>query len=748
MALRRVIAQYMHDSERDAALALCDTAEVQGHVIVGEVEEDRLQELQDTGVFVTVADEPPESVDSPAGTFAPPPRAPELGLSGAPTRGARPPVALDERPTPAPVDIWVVQLAGPILDRWREALADAGCELIERLEGHQFSARLQLEAVPAVRQLPFVLGVRLYTAADTVAETTLSARRGARESAASGLFEVLVHRAEELEGVHNWLDERGLEVHGGARRKLRFAARPGAAVLGELAKLPAVAAVDEFVPPRFSNDRARRILGLDPPDDTLPAAIELTGDGQVVAVADSGIDEHHPDLRDHLVGVVALGRPGDASDPHGHGTHVAGSVLGDGSKSGGAVRGMAPEAQLFFQSIMDAGGGLGGLPVDLGDLFEEAYQAGARIHNNSWGAAAASAYRVNCLEVDEYVAAHPDMLVVVAAGNGATAAQPRYTTTGSVDLFSVDAPATAKNALTVGATRADRMLDDAPTWGQWWPDDFPPPLGDQMISGDPEAMAAFSGRGPCHEQTRMKPDLVAPGTFILSTRSTNAPAGNFWGEGDLAGYAFMGGTSMATPLVSGCAALVRQYFVQQREHQPSAALVKAALVNGARWVTGTDAVHDHAKEPNYHQGFGRVFLPWTIPNASVPAMQLEFVDNWENPADAFSSVGDARQYLVTVGPDSWLRLCLVWTDPPGRGLQHNLNLLLEHSNSGTKWVGNQNRPTQLPTPDPGNNVQVIRIDEPGEGSYLVQVVATNLLRDPQPFALVVAGGLRSGLAEI
>jgi serine protease AprX len=728
-------------------MAVLDQCEAQGHVIVGEVDEDRLEELRGTGVFVTLADQPAESLAAPY----PRPAGRRGGRGARPSEarpgGARAGAAPAWPSTPAEVDVWVVQLVGPLLDGWRRDLEDAGAELIECLDLQRYSARLRLEEVPAVRTLPFVADLRLYDTIDTVAETTLSRRRAARE-VAPGLFELLVHRAEDLEEVRGWLQAQGLEVQGGARRKLRFRVPPDAAVLEELARLPSVAAVEEFVPPRFSNDHARRILGLDAQDADAPAPIGLTGRGQVVAVADSGIDEAHPDLRGRLLGVRAWGRPDDASDPNGHGTHVAGSVAGDGSKSAGVVRGTAPEAQLFFQSVMDAGGRLGGLPSDLGELFDEAYQVGARIHNNSWGAEAGSAYRVSSLEVDDYVAAHPDLLVVIAAGNEGTAAQPRFTAAGSVDLFSLDAPATAKNALTVGAARSDRVPPDRPTWAQWWPHDFPPPIGDEPISGDPEAMAAFSGRGPCDEQIRMKPDVVAPGTFILSTRSAIAPARNFWAEGDDPGYAYMGGTSMATPLVSGCAALVRQYFTDQRGHQPSAALLKAALVNGARWLSGHDALNDHTGEPNYHQGFGCIYLPWTLPTETLPWMRLQFADDWQAPASAFSRVGDARQFLVTVDADAWLRLCLVWTDPPGRGLQNNLNVFMEHRQSGTKWAGNQNRPTQFPSPDPGNNVQVIRLDQPAAGTYLIQVVASNILRGPQPFALVVAGRLGSELAPL
>jgi iron(III) transport system substrate-binding protein len=74
------------------------------------------------------------------------------------------------------------------------------------------------------------------------------------------------------------------------------------------------------------------------------------------------------------------------------------------------------------------------------------------------------------------------------------------------------------------------------------------------VSGDPKAMAAFSSRGPCDDR-RIKPDVVAPGTDIVSTRSATAPLSHFWGPHQNAKYAYMGGTSMAAPLVAGFKAL-------------------------------------------------------------------------------------------------------------------------------------------------------------------------------------------------
>ncbi|MEO9826132.1 MAG: S8 family serine peptidase [Paracoccaceae bacterium] len=88
--------------------------------------------------------------------------------------------------------------------------------------------------------------------------------------------------------------------------------------------------------------------------------------------------------------------------------------------------------------------------------FEEAYQAGARNNNNSWGADVAARYTFSTIEVDEFVDEHPHMTVVIASGNDGSAHQPVISAAGDVDWLSVGAPATSKNAITVGASRSDR----------------------------------------------------------------------------------------------------------------------------------------------------------------------------------------------------------------------------------------------------------------------------------------------------
>ena len=727
---------------------------VSGRVVVGEVEDEQIGALRDAGLFIYRVD--PESgpeLPRPVGLRPARPRA-----SG--TRGGPLEMAPEDPQLPASTDVYLVAIVGSLLPAWSAELEAAGAEVLERVADGVYTCRVQIGDVPAVRELSFVSGLRLYVAEDTMHEDQfrqVGGRRPRRRLAdeADGpesapaveltSFDVMLHAADGAAAVQEWLADHGVAVVGAGGRKIRIQIARDAPELRELRRLPEVFFIDEWVPPTLSNDHARVLLGI---DRAAEPPLKWTGKGQRVGVADSGIDAAHPDLAGRLAATFALGVVGDISDRHGHGTHVAGSIAGDGPK----IKGTAPEAEIVFQSVMDADGGLGGLPVDLGELFEQAFQDGARIHNNSWGALAGGAYRSTSLEVDSYVHEHPDMLVVIAAGNNGTAAKPRNTQPGFVDLFSIDAPGTAKNALTVGASRSDRVRTPAQTWSEFNRTKFgKPPIADGLVSGDPTGIAAFSGRGPCAEQVRIKPDVVAPGTFILSTRASTAPKRSFWALEDDR-YAYMGGTSMATPLVSGCAAVVRQYLVEDRDHAPSAALLKAMLINGTRWLDGADAVADHGFEPNYHQGFGMIDLRTTLPGPGLK--RLEFADGWADDDAGLGFTGDSKTFVVNCsgGP---MRMCLAWTDLPGSGLQNSLALLVQHDGTGERISGNPRRKKLFDTDDAGNNVQVIRWDDAAAGSYVIQVTAANLLPRsagqavrPQHFALVVSGNLSSGLTAL
>lgn len=756
MAKKRIIAYFMHEPERDEALKEMPGAEETGSYVMGEVDETRLDALRAKGLIVQQLQ---DIVPAVAPAFA------EVhGVSRQKTRmfaaasalafAGAPGAAEEIGPDMAQPQYFLLWLTGPLLEKWRADLAQQNIDLLEAFPTGAYKVRLEPEQVNTVSTLPFVARLKLFGTEDTGPDIMTRALQSAATGPGRGLsmicFDVRIQRPEDKQTVLQWLNQRGVAVAGSSERKIRVYLLENAPEISEIPALPEVASFEEYVAPTLHNDRARFLLGIDTGNPT--TQVQETGAGQIVGVADTGLDDTHPDFQGRIAAVVALGRPGDHSDPHGHGTHVAGSILGDGSASTGLLHGVAPGAKLFFQSLLDSQGGLGGLPLDLGDLFKEAYQNGARIHNNSWGSATASRYTINATEVDDFVASNRDMLIVISAGNEGTAAAPRTNAApGFVDWLSIGSPASCKNALTVGASRSDRTSDglSSLTYRDAWPDHFPDiPIADEKVSGDPQSLAGFSSRGPCDDY-RIKPDVVAPGTDIASAKSSAAPLRNYWGPYPGNGrYAFMGGTSMAAPLVSGCAALVREYFVTKRNHQPSAALLKATLINGTTWLSGVDSIAPANGTPNYHQGFGRINVADTLPNPVRPKIQVRFVDDWQPPPKGFTVTGERKRYTFTVkAPSGPLRICMAYTDLPARGLQNDLNLFVQLP-SGQKILGNAQLPNSLHIPDPTNNIEAMRIDAPVTGNYVIQIAATNLLKGPQDFALVVTGENISDLVSI
>jgi serine protease AprX len=749
MAEKRVIVHFMHEDEMNEAYQKVKNAQATESYLIGDIEEGEIPALEQKGLIVQpLEQEKPAAEETPGADWE---------LRSIP--GVLPPrragaLAIDE----AGPNFYLVALSAPLIEQSRANLDALQVELLERIPPSSYTARLTPDQARAVRALPFVATVRLYASEDTGPLEVISSITppppplgGSEPPRPRGIqsFDVRLHREEDLGAVLRWLEAQNIDVAGSGGRKVRVYALEESDVPDRIGNLPEVAEVMEFVPPKLHNDAACRLLGIDADESQTARLVPQDGEGEIVGVADTGIDESHPDFAGRIIRVVALGRQGDASDPHGHGTHVAGSVLGDGSASNGAIHGAAPKAKLFFQSLLDGQGGLGGLPVSLGDLFEEAYQAGARVHNNSWGSATASLYTINSEEVDEFVARRRDMLIVISAGNEGQAATRLHSAEGFPDWLSIGSPASCKNALTVGASRSSRTSGGLSKlkWRDAWPDAFPdPPIGDETISGNPDALAAFSSRGPCDDR-RIKPEVVAPGTDIASARSSRAPLRRFWGPfAGNARYAYMGGTSMAAPLVTGCAALVREYFRKVGGHQPSAALLKATLINSTRWLGAADSLADQAAMPNYNQGFGRVHMPSAIPNPSDPGLDLRFVDPWEDEAKQFVRSGQRFRWRLSVAAGRPLKICLAWTDLPARALQNNLNLVVEDP-AGQKHVGNADVPQRLGAFDPENNVEVVRIDDPAAGDYWIMCFAFNLLKAPQDYALVVTGSLKSELVE-
>jgi len=467
----------------------------------------------------------------------------------------------------------------------------------------------------------------------------------------------------------------------------------------------------------------------------------LTGNNQIVSLSDSGIDLNSCYFRDSkpmTFGSIDLSRrkvvqyvayADKIDDIKGHGTHVAGTIAGHKSLDGnqgldGFANGVAPDAKLAFVDLIDTASGVMMMPAEMSDVLDHGKNAGARIHSASWGAALVKEYSVRERDLDKYLNLDDDFLMIVAAGNSG----PSVRTIGS--------PAKAKNVLTVGATGLDDRLD--------------------------HQVAAFSSRGPTMDG-RIKPDIVAHGTDVLSAgaeeKASCDPAEKPRSKRPVSGLMFKEGTSMATPVVSGTAALVRQYFDEgwqgdgNKGSGPSidisGTLLKAILINGARPLVGY-AIN----EVDSKQGFGRLSLIDSISLSGKNDLTGKFLDKQEimegevvfhNNLSNFNSSCESGGYEFSV--------TLVWTDTAGpvgckQCLMNDLDLKAVQT-STTETVTTHFPNGLVNNKDSVNNVERIRfVANPGD-SIRVTVKAAKLDGNSKSYALAAVStcdGFISSLA--
>lgn len=236
--------------------------------------------------------------------------------------------------------------------------------------------------------------------------------------------------------------------------------------------------------------------------DVEAAWAQARGRGVVVAIVDTGVNVHHEDLRDKIVGGRDFVDGGEiAYDRNGHGTHVAGIAVA-GTDNARGIAGTAPDAMIMPLRVLDADGR--GVESDVAGAIdfavEQARERGLGLVVN-----------LSLTDLGEIQGGMMSPLVGDAIRDAWFAGAVIVAAAGNEDLPYSDYPASGPNVLSVGATdQTDRR-------------------------------ARFSNRGAL---------VVAPGEGIVST---------FWDPGspnDDAAYASGSGTSMAAPFVSGTAALL------------------------------------------------------------------------------------------------------------------------------------------------------------------------------------------------
>ena len=647
--------------------------------------------------------------------------------------------------------LFLIQFTGALPPAAREQLRPLGVELLQYVPDDAFVAKFEGARPGKIRQLDFVRWVgpyrpehKIHRALSRSTTGATNAPRAASSSSSSqdslDVAVLLSPRATPAEHKQTKLLFSQLRQESSNPFGAVLRGRLTRAQLNTLARSDVVLWIEPAPAMRMFDEVSSRIVGgAGPsPGQTLVQSLGYTGAGVTVAVADSGLDSGdtnsmHPDIQGRVKALFYYGAPGqldDAADEHSHGTHCAGIIAGNGTVGETDENnflyglGVAPGASLIGQRIFDAAGGYAAPPT-YETLTRDAKRAGADIGSNSWGDDTQGRYDLSAMEFDGLVRdadalalGDQPYILEFSAGN----AGPATRTIGS--------PAVGKNVIATGAANNDRRNL---------------PLEEFAIyDTGPDTMADFSSRGPC-EDGRIKPDLVAPGSWIASLRSVYANDDfAWWPISD--NYLYQGGTSQAGPQVSGAAAVFVQFYrATHGNTTPSPALVKAALINSA---TDMDDFVETGPVPNNDEGWGRVNLPALL----ASTRDYDFF----NQTVLLTNNAVYEQRLLVSEANEPLKITLTYTDVPGNpaaviALVNDLDLEVI-SSGGQIYRGNRfNFGESIPNAagaDSINNVEAVHLYSPVPGEYLIRVRGSRVVEDArrdtpaldQDFALVVSGG--------
>ena len=646
-------------------------------------------------------------------------------------------------------EVKILKFSSPITGADREALARAGVRILEAAppDGYLVEIPESVDLPPGARLLPWEMSRRMSPEVTGLVSGRVRPRepviiRAAtlRGRSARGPLQALPHLAE---GAH-WADD------GSGRGTIWVEVKPDRAAQAavELAAHPDVVWVERYRLPVIKNDNSSWLLQSgDEIEGRTVWRKGLTGWGQVVGVADSGLDAdacqfryssdrssvttaintHHPPQAvvinpgNKIITYYVIGSAAEYDDRHGgyHGTHTAGDMAGDNYEHPATKTtaghdpqdGMAPGAQIVFQDIGNNSGQLTGLiGVPMYDLFKQAYDTGVRVHNNSYGAQGITVlYDSDSASSDAACWEMNDLVVVFAAGNSGFDMgnnEPVPSSLGGTG-------STAKNTIVAGGSGpVDALI-----------------YGIQIHARND--LVFSSSQGPTADG-RIKPDVVSPGIVYSATsdddtlidlgggRNTTSITDDNCNIDPRAGAVW--GTSFSSPLTAGAAALVRQYFTdgfwysgkadEDNGFNPTNALVKAGIINGAvplpGVIIGPMGNFPLSQPPSFEQGWGRVNLENALHFEGDGRVTITLNDTPnpapDNPmftaaqtvfpyaADPLST-GDEHGWTLPVCDDGeLLKVTLVWSDPPAApganlALVNDLDLEVEAPN-GDVYLGN------------------------------------------------------------
>jgi hypothetical protein len=343
------------------------------------------------------------------------------------------------------------------------------------------------------------------------------------------------------------------------------------------------------------------------------------------------------------------------------------------------------------------------------------YHKGVRISSDSWGSDGDGSYDSDAQSYDSWtrdsqplVSGNQEVLYVFAAGNDGPSTK------------SIGPPGTGKNIISAGASENYNLFGT---------DGCGTSNSDADNAND---IVDFSSRGPCLDR-RIKPDLVAPGSHVAGAASfaigyTGYGVCDKYQPAGQTNYAASSGTSHSTPAIAGGASLVYQYFINQSWGTPSPAMMKAYLMNSARYMTGVDAGDTL---PSNNQGMGLMNLGTAFDG--VTRMLRD-----QLTGDIFTASGQSRTYFAMVSDSSKpLRITLGWTDAPGStsGNAYKNNLDLSVTVGGKTYLGNVFFGAHSETggsADVRNNMESVFLPAGESGLVTIKVTAFNINSDGVP----------------
>jgi serine protease AprX len=370
----------------------------------------------------------------------------------------------------------------------------------------------------------------------------------------------------------------------------------------------------------------------------------VTGKNVTVAIIDSGVQPSTDLPASRIKAFVDfVGRQKTAYDDYGHGTHVAGIIAGSGARSYGRYTGVAPAANIVALKVLDGRGAgtTSNVLAALDWVLANYMLYNIRIVNMSLGHPVYSPIAEDPLVQAVEALSKRGIVVVAASGNFGKlqSAQKVYA--------SVTSPGNAPSAVTVGAAHNNGTLA----------------RGDDYI-------ADFSGRGPTRFEYAMKPDVVAPGYGVIATAASGSYLLTTYPATQVtAGYLRLNGTSMATPVVAGAAALMLSANPNLSAHT-----VKAVLQYTAQRLGTTDVMTQGAGEINVA---GAVRLAKLINTAAAP--NTRWLKGRQRPTRADLLFGEIAYWgratiwfdTIHVGQDVYMNLAQ-WKDNIVWGFDDNI----------------------------------------------------------------------------